>query len=706
MSALPTTKLSTKPARRLIVISGERTWCQQTAEQLIAPLAHQFIIKLNEEVDHNKQALRLLGVDAHAVVIDAFTGLDPNAFAAVSGTIVAGGALILLCPTLSQWADYADPFNAKLTPFPLHTEDVTGHYLARWVSLLKSNEVVELLSQGVQSNCAPITPYQGEHEDDNAALTTDQTSAVSAVVKVMTGQRKRPAVLVADRGRGKSAVLGLGIASLLQQNLVKHVAVIGGQAQSTDTVFKHLNAGLGLSADDSQAICFGAARVEKISVDEALSNGQAYDLMLVDEAASIGLPRLEKLLKSHSRLVFATTVQGYEGSGRGFHLKFRQTLDQCTRGARFCQLQQAIRWAEDDPLEHITDRLLLLRAKTSAAEVPSIETLVAKELTSEELVSDELVSDESLMEQIMGLLVSAHYQTRPVDLRYLLDAPNHRLFVQFHQETVSGVLWLCEEGGLEEEMAQAVCLGQRRPKGHLVPEILAAHLGLAGGARCLTARVQRIAIRPDFQNRGFGSTLLTDVESLLDGEVDLFASSFGADISLLNFWKKSAYHVVRMSDSVNSASGLYSALVLKAVSLQGKAVKSEARISFKRQFEAQLTESLRELDWPLLRELSLTMQSPIEGKSLSAQCLSDLMYFTQGHRPYESTVGSLQKLGRLVVASPAAFSQLDETYQRVLVRKLLQQKSWATIASELQQTGRKEVEATLRQAVKASLAQL
>ena len=44
--------------------------------------------------------------------------------------------------------------------------------------------------------------------------TADQQRAVDAVVRVVTGHRRRPVVLTSDRGRGKSAAFGIAAAQL------------------------------------------------------------------------------------------------------------------------------------------------------------------------------------------------------------------------------------------------------------------------------------------------------------------------------------------------------------------------------------------------------------------------------------------------------------------------------------------------------------
>lgn len=50
------------------------------------------------------------------------------------------------------------------------------------------------------------------------------------------------------------------------------------------------------------------------------------DVVAVDEAAAVPLPILYDVHKRFDRMVFATTIHGYEGAGRGFSIRFLKYL--------------------------------------------------------------------------------------------------------------------------------------------------------------------------------------------------------------------------------------------------------------------------------------------------------------------------------------------------------------------------------------------
>ncbi|MFZ0469199.1 MAG: tRNA(Met) cytidine acetyltransferase TmcA domain-containing protein, partial [Thiogranum sp.] len=361
-------------------------------------------------------ALHLLGREIDALVFDAWSGFDPDAFGALTGCIRAGGLLILLTPRLDEWAAYADPQHERISVAPYVATQVSGRFLQRLARLLRDDTsillgepghalrlpVAESVRPGVAEGPVPVGPCE----------TPDQQQAVDAVVRVATGHRRRPVVLVSDRGRGKSAAFGIAAARLIAQERTR-ILLTAPRPDAVDAVLEH-----------AERVRPGARRqIRFVAPDELLRQPRAADLLLVDEAAAIPAPLLEDMLRRYPRIAFATTVHGYEGTGRGFALRFSRVLDRLSNSWRLLQLTTPIRWAQHDPLERLVFRMLALDAEPADSAVFS-DAAAIDDFELIELDRDELVNDERTLSELFGLLVQAHYRTRPRDLRHLLDGPN------------------------------------------------------------------------------------------------------------------------------------------------------------------------------------------------------------------------------------------------------------------------------------------
>ncbi|RTF44689.1 tRNA(Met) cytidine acetyltransferase, partial [Serratia marcescens] len=170
--------------------------------------------------------------------------------------------------------------------------------------------------------------------------------------------------------------------------------------------------------------------------------------LLVDEAAAIPAPLLQQLIGYFPRVLLTTTVQGYEGTGRGFLLKFCVGLP----SYQALSLQQPMRWAQGDALERVTDNALLFN------ELPAW-SVDGQAIDYSQAEQRELCADPQRLARFYALLSSAHYRTSPLDLRRLMDAPGmHFGLAQAGQEVV-GAVWLADEGGLSAELAHDVWAG-------------------------------------------------------------------------------------------------------------------------------------------------------------------------------------------------------------------------------------------------------
>lgn len=689
------------PERRLILISGPQTQALSAANQLI----HRSGLDKNSIYRHLPDAIGQseLGQDFSVVLVNAYQGLNPDTIGRVSGTVIAGGALIIVCPEFAGWADYADPEKSKLSPYGTAITDVGKHYIARWLRLLQKMSGPACLNPDEVQSIAAIKPCYIEATADHA-VTSDQKTAIDAILKAATGRRKHPAIITAARGRGKSSALGLAAGALIQAKSCRNIVVTSSGLRQLKPLFKHALAALPDSRISLDGKCiqhpYGSLRY--VAVDALIPQTVDCDLLLVDEAASLGVYRLLQLLKAYPRLAFSTTEHGYEGSGRGFSLKFKQLVQTYCRGSYPVSLSKPIRWQDHDPLEAWTNDLLLLETPSPAA--PPCEKIDFSKLEFKLISRSTLTGDEDLLKRLFGLLVDAHYQTRPVDLRYLLDAPNAQLWVACQDGAPIGLVWLMLEGGLDPAIATDIVSGRRRPQGHLAPQILGAHLGLEAALTLRCARIQRIVVHPDLQNQGLGCWMLKAIKSQLQSETDYLASSFGADLQLSRFWVRAGYHAVRLSDQPHAASGLRSALVIEPLSSAAKTMAGDATRIFLDQLVCQLANSLRDESTPLIIELSASFTpafTPLvstTGRDFKAACL-----FAYSHRTYESCLPSLTHLARQLLSTPALQVELGTDHACLYIARILQNQAWSCCARMAGLSGRKNCLLSIRKSTQTIL---
>jgi tRNA(Met) cytidine acetyltransferase len=699
--------------RRALVLAGAQDWCLAGARAALDGTGVEAVLWVGRNAPEGvrgvaaDQATSVLGQEVDALVFDAWSGFDPDAFGAVAGTLRGGGLLVLLTPPLDAWPGRVDPENARIAVAPFGPEAVGGRFFRHLVRVLKAAQGLALVEQGHPPPSPP--DIQGERSAgpqadspetlEGAYRTRDQARAVEAVIKVVSGQRRRPAVLTSDRGRGKSAALGIAAARLIAMG-TRHIVVTGPRLAAVQPVFEHARRWLPGAQSSRAALHHGEARLEYAPPDELVHTPRPADLVLVDEAAALPTPLLETLLQRYSRMAFATTVHGYEGTGRGFALRFHRVLDLHTRGWRALRLEEPVRWADGDPLERLVFRALLLDA--TAAPDPVVTAAQPRDCETSEVDRDRLVDDEATLGELFGLLVLAHYRTRPYDLRHLLDGPNLSVHLARHRGHVVGCALVAAEGGFDAATARAIWKGRTRPHGHLLPESLSAHLGLEDAARLHAARVMRIAVHPAAQGRGIGRRLLAHVtEKARAAGLDYLGSSFGATGELLRFWSAGGLRPVRLSVTRGAASGAHSAIVLAPLSAAGQALCETARARFLDGLPHQLADPLRELEPALAETLLRADNAP--PPDLDHQDWRDVVAFACAKRVYEACMAPLWRLARTALADPAAAPLIGPEARAALIVKVLQRRDWPAAAQALNLPGRAQVVDALRHAYRPLL---
>ncbi len=635
---------------------------------------------------------RLVGGESGLLVYDAWSGFDPDGFGAATGTLRGGGLLVLLTPPLADWATTLDPQAERIAVWPHDAATVSGRFLRRLSRILASHPAALVVTQGRPLPDAPpiaSTPaasWPGVLAPNPAEpATVDQALAVEALLQLARGRARRPLVLTAHRGRGKSAALGIAAARLAQAG-ARRILVTAPRRAACEALFRHAalawpgavqrEGGLGAAGSSIEfrapdGLCEGgAAKVgvrgramldplpgpppargrERNDVASCDSSSPEADLLLVDEAAGIPAPLLETLLDRYPRVAFATTVHGYEGTGRGFEVRFRHTLDRRAPGWRALTLGQPIRWSAHDPLESLVFRALLLDA--SAAEPTGIRY---QEAGFTRLDRDTLSTDETGLAQVFGLLVLAHYQTRPLDLRMLLDGPNVRVYclreIGEQRGRVVATLLAAEEGGMDDpDLRRAIFEGRRRPRGHLLPQTLSAHAGLAHAPALRYLRVIRIAVHPALARRGLGRRLLRGLqhEARRDG-FDLVGASFGATPDLIGFWAGCGYRPAQVGTSRNTASGEHALVMLRPLNGAGIRLAAGAERRLEQRLPVLLPGPLRRWDPGTAAALACALHAspptPASGVGLESPD-PDVDAFIQGHRTLEAALPALADLTR------------------------------------------------------------
>ncbi|WP_234271601.1 tRNA(Met) cytidine acetyltransferase TmcA [Billgrantia ethanolica] len=562
-----------------------------------------------------------LGGEHDLIVYDAASeaGFDPDAFGALSGTLRAGGLLLLLLP-------------------PATGNQAVSHYMARLRErLVQATDAVHWTPGEPLRLPGPRPEPKPEADSgDPDCITRDQRQAVERLIGL---RRRRPLVITADRGRGKSAALGIACARLLNEGQAK-IWVTAPRLAAVEALFERL-ASLcpqghrhGGRFDDE-----GGGRVEFVAPDELsarVERGEAGgqgSWLLVDEAAAIPAALLGQWLEAFPRIAFATTVHGYEGSGRGFALRFRERLERQTPDWRECHLAAPIRWAEGDPLERLVGDLLLLDA-----EPPGVASKPLQEWVWQ---PEALAGDEPALRQIFGLLVQAHYRTAPADLQRLLDAPELRVRTLTDGTHIQAVAVCADEGGFAPELADKVARGERRLPGHLLAQSLAAHAGCREALTARLRRVQRISVHPQRRREGLGARLLEGERAAAqEAGVDLLGASFGAEPGLLAFWRSQGFRTVRLGLSRETSTGEHAVMVVAPLTVMGQSLCA----TLTRRFHALLPVLLAFELAGLEPEVALALLAEGERAELDEAAWRDLDDVAHGHREPALARLALQRL--------------------------------------------------------------
>jgi len=573
-----------------------------------------FVSLHNIRYVYYKETDKILGNTFGMCILQDFEAITPNLLARTIETVEGGGLVLLLLKgmkSLKQLYTLSMDIHSRYRT-EAH-DDVTARFNERFIlslgsceSCLVVDDEMNVLPISGGKNIKPLPPPDPDVQNTSAAKkeldeikdsladtqpvgslvtlakTVDQAKALLTFVDAIAEKTLRSTVtLTAARGRGKSAALGVAVAAAIAHGY-SNIFITSPSPENMKTLFEFVFKGFdalnyldhvdytiiqSTNPEFNKAIVRVNVHrqhrqtIQYIQPQDAYILGQA-ELLIIDEAAAIPLPLVRKLMGPY--LVFmASTINGYEGTGRSLSLKLIQQLREQSRGGarangnddgdvadrstgktakngdseytrgralREITLSEPIRYAQGDVVERWLNKLLCLdatlpRTKTTAQGCPHPAECQLLHVNRDTLFSFHPVS-EKFLQQMMALYVASHYKNSPNDLQLMSDAPAHQLFVlvpPIDDDSPRLPEPLCVvQVALEGQISRASVLSSlsrgQRAGGDLIPWLVSQQFQDEDFASLSGARVIRIATNPDYVNMGYGSRALSLLTDFYDGK--------------------------------------------------------------------------------------------------------------------------------------------------------------------------------------------
>lgn len=573
-----------------------------------------FVTLHNIRYVYYKETEKILGNTFGMCILQDFEAITPNLLARTIETVEGGGLVLLLLKgmtSLKQLYTLSMDIHSRYRT-EAH-DDVTARFNERFIlslgsceSCLVIDDELNVLPISGGKSVKPLPPPDPNDEGKSKtrkeldgikeslidsqpmgslvtlAKTVDQAKALLTFVDAIAEKTLRSTVtLTAARGRGKSAALGVAIAAAIAHGY-SNIFITSPSPENLKTLFEFVFRGFdalnyldhvdytiiqSINPDFNKAIVRVNVHrqhrqtIQYIQPQDAYTLGQA-ELLVIDEAAAIPLPLVRKLMGPY--LVFmASTINGYEGTGRSLSLKMIQQLREQSRGAakfngadngdvadrssgklakngdqaytggrtlREITLSEPIRYAQGDAVEKWLNRLLCLdatlpRSKLNTQGCPHPSECQLLHVNRDTLFSFHPVS-EKFLQQMMALYVASHYKNSPNDLQLMSDAPAHQLFVLVPPVDDDSprlpeplcVVQVALEGQISKQSVLNSLSRGQRAGGDLIPWLVSQQFqdedfgGLSG------ARVIRIATNPDYISMGYGSRALSLLTDFYEGK--------------------------------------------------------------------------------------------------------------------------------------------------------------------------------------------
>lgn len=695
-------------------------------ERIVKRLVKRYVkrrkLPVKTEYAVYERSERYLGTTYQALVMDLINSLKPNDIGRLIGIVEGGGIIILQIPKWSEWHERKNLFQMTLT-VPQYPEP--RKIFVRWFKEITLDcDGVFVFDvdndKSLKTSIIQKRKYQREElklpketifpiELYKLALTQDQINSMKLlehIVEKPKKSKKRIAViLIADRGRGKSCTIGISLAGIILELLkVKNRVRIGVTAPSITNVQPLMN--MTMKALDRVGLSY---KVIERSVNIVEIRGSRFsieywepsvlphlgvDIAVVDEAAGIPVPLLHKIWRAYRRSIFATTIHGYEGAGRGFSVRFLKRLREDPETELYIyEMEEPIRYGKDDPVERWQFRVLLLDAEPDELNEEDLKLIQEQKFEYLVLDPDKLFTkeNEGLLKSLFGIYVLAHYRNEPDDLGMMADAPHHSIrALRLVNGKIVAAAQLAEEGPIPFEYLDSLLRGGKIP-GNIIPDRLLKHARLRDIGEGRGWRIVRIAVHPDVQGRGIGSYLLKKLEEEARSRgYAWIGSGFGATDELLRFWIKNGFIPVHISPDRNPVSAEYTVLVIKPLNTRWEQIVKTINKEFRLKVLESLHDTYRDLEigvaHQLLKSAYKTGEETCKVKlpNLTRIQLDRLLSYYQGFMTYESCTDIMHILARHYwTSAEECRPSLSDIEEKILILKVLQGLSWERTADIL-----------------------
>lgn len=700
--------------RHFLLIEGELEDCLAYFLNLSQALENPLLVAsditifdhLAQDSNQQEQAMSVipsgklkqqLGQSHEAVFMDIEQGLSANAISLIAGTVKGGGLFVLSLRRLSHWLTQEDSEQARYLPWPLTQEEAKPYFKRYFLDKLALSSVKHItLVQGQ----LPESPLPKLAKNNIAlSVTQEQTDLINQVktfahVAVQNRNIKSSQLIIAHRGRGKSTALGMALAQLTNSALAIRFAITG----PNKAALGQLEASYHRALNDQTS----ALNPLFLSPDSLIHSPKTLDLLIVDEAAALPLPMLKALFEGYHQLIFSSTDHGYEGAGKGFGIKFTDYLKQESQKVERLTLNEPVRWAQGDKLEAFIDALLLLDNTVTI----NMTTRLSNSLEIQQIKHGGWFQNNDLLRDCFTLLVSAHYQTSPDDIRWILDDPSVDTWILKDHDQIVSTAILTKEGQLDETLALDVARGTRRPRGHLLPQSLLAHEGHLDAGKHSYWRISRIASQNLQQNQGHASRLLSAISDAgKEADLDFICSSFAANYDVLNFWQKNGFICIRLGTTRDQASGCYSVMMIKPLNQKAQLTANVYQRHYLSNTGHNLVKDYPDIEAQLAQELLYQGPYYLDSKTDSNEPFKqiendkdkqDLMFFAHHHRPYATIRAQLY---RRYTALGYDVKSADGEQGIRLLREAVTQPIRTADFTQFQLNSKKAIDKALRRAV-------